>query len=127
MRDRDATRSLYIFFLTVLSVFNFFFMNDKAWADGIRGFVELDYTRVDTEFEDAAGLSTKTKTNSFLQRYNLTLERSIYPYLKLTAGGIFEKNKSDTKANDFSTESTVTTMRPSIDLRLNSPMYTAGI
>lgn len=127
MRYRNAKRSLYIFLMTVLLALNFFFMSDKASADGIRGFVELDYTKVDTESEDAAGLSTKTKANSFLQRYNLTLERSFYPYLKLIAGGIFEKNKSETKTNDLNTESTVTSMRPSIDLRLNSPMYIAGL
>lgn len=127
MRYNKAKRSLYIFSSAALLVLNFFFMNDKAWADGIRGFVELNYTKLDTESEDSAGLSAKTKVNSFLQRYNLTLERSLHPYLRLTAGGIFEKNTSEIKTNDLSSESTATSMRPSIDLRLNSPMYIAGL
>ncbi len=98
----------------------------KAAADGIGGFVELNYSNVESVTSDIAGESTEAKSGNFVQRYNLSLSRTIYPNLRLNAGGIFEKISSTFESGDTDTKSSVTNIRPFIDLLLNSPLYTAG-
>lgn len=94
-------------------------------ADGINGFFEFDYNKFKTETTDASGRRTETESESFVQLYDLTLEKHFYPNLRLLAGGTFEKNMSDF-TNIAKTESTATRVKPFIDLRLSSPLYTAG-
>lgn len=102
-------------------------MRGSAMADGINGFVELNYNALDTTARDATGLSTESKQSSILERYNLTLERTLYPYLKLRAGGLFEKTITNVRTDDAETRSSITKINPSIDFTLNNPFITAGV
>lgn len=99
----------------------------SAFADGISGSIELSYSNVVSKTEDASGESTKAKTDTFLERYNLNFEKTIYPYLKFKAGGIFEKNISESKTNDTYTDYTLTKINPMAELTLQNPFYTAGV
>ena len=82
------------FFIALSLLFYTALLPCIAIAEGISGSVEFNYSTIDTKTEDASGASATSKTDSFLQRYNLNLEKTIYPYLRFRAGGIFEKNKS---------------------------------
>ncbi len=101
-------------------------MRGPAMADGINGFAEFNYNALDATTRDATGLSTELKQSSILERYNLTLERTIYPYLKLRAGGLFEKTMTNVSTDDTDTRSSITKINPFADLTLNNPFVTAG-
>jgi hypothetical protein len=103
------------------------FLPVLAMADSINGFLDYTYTTGSTKTTDASGQSTKTDTNNFLQRYNLLLDKTIYPKLKLEAGGIFEKDLTRFKSGDTETTSTNTRLRPYATLTLKDPLYTAGV
>jgi hypothetical protein len=123
---RRRMRAKKTFFLT-LSLFTFaLIMRGPAMADGISGSVELNYNALDTKTSDATGLSTESKQSSILERYNLTLGRTIYPYLKLRAGGLFEKTFTNITTDDADTRSSITKTSPSVDLTLSNPFVTAG-
>ena len=113
-------------FLTITLFSLALIMRGPAMADGINGSVELNYNALDTKTSDATGLSTESKQSSILERYNLNLERTIYPYLKLRAGGFFEKSFTNITTDDADTRSSDTKIIPSIDLTLNNPFITAG-
>ncbi len=123
---RRTMRAKKTFFLTLSVLAYALVMRGPAMADGINGFVELNYNALDTKTSDATGLSTESKQSSILERYNLNLERSIYPYLKLRAGGLFEKTFTNITTDDTDTRSADTKIIPSIDLTLNNPFITAG-
>lgn len=97
----------------------------KAIAEGISGSVELTYSNARTRFEDSAGLSTSTETGSFLQRYNLTLDKRLYPNLSLLAGGLFDRRATTLKTGETEIDSTATRIRPFASLTLRSPLYLA--
>ncbi|WP_157046174.1 hypothetical protein [Geotalea uraniireducens] len=70
---------------------------------------------------------TKNKSDNFNQRYSLSLDKSLFPTLRLVTSGIFEKDMSWITTNDSKSDTSVTTLRPSVDLTLNTLLYTAGI
>lgn len=112
---------LFFCFLLLLTA-----IPNKAAANGLGGFVEWNYSNVDSVTSDITGEFTEANSDNFVQRYNLSLSRAIYPNLRLSAGGIFEKNTSTFETGDTEVKSSVTNVRPFIDLLLNSPLYTAG-
>lgn len=115
------------FFIALSLLFYTALLPCIAIAEGISGSVEFNYSTIDTKTEDASGASATSKTDSFLQRYNLNLEKTIYPYLRFRAGGIFEKNISDSITDDIKTDSTLTKINPQVDLTLRNPFYTLGV
>ncbi len=94
---------------------------------GVSGFLEFDYGFLSTTTKDATGNVTKTETNTYNPRLNLNLDTTIFPNLRLNAGGIIEQNISIFKSDDSRTESTTTDFRPFINLTLSNPLYNAGI
>ncbi len=99
----------------------------SLFADGIGGRVELSYSHVNTETEDAAGFSTNTKSDNFLHSYHLNFQRALYPNLKFLAGGIFEQSISRGEDEDEESRSTVTTKSGTLDLRLGTHFISSGI
>jgi hypothetical protein len=98
-----------------------------ALADGIHGFVDFEYSNFDSETEGIAGDTTETESHGFVQTYYLNFDKRIFPNLRLNGGGTFEKDISTSETGDTDSESSRTVLRPFIDLRLNSPLYTAGV
>ncbi len=104
-----------------------------AWASaqgilqGISGFSETEFTSFSSTSKDATGTTTKTSTNTFKERINLDINTTIFPNLKLSAGGIFEKDISWNKTNGMNTTSTTTQLRPYFDLIFSNFIYTAGV
>jgi len=98
-----------------------------AAADSIRGTLDLNYSFFSSKTEDASGVTTKTDTNQFNPRFALNIEKTLFPNLRLNAGGIFEKNILDFESGETDSKTTLTRVRPYVDLTLNTPLYTAGV
>jgi len=103
-------------------------LGQTAVADSISALLEFNYNSMNTEtMNKAAGQKTQTDSSSWGQKYNLNLEKSLFPNLRLTAGGIFEKNKMDTDFDGEERTSTITNTRPYVDLTLNNRLYKAAL
>lgn len=111
------------FLLTTVSLL----LPAAAAADGVNGFVDLVWNNSTVKTEDAAGQSAKTEVNSYLQRYNLLLNKTLFPKLRLDMAGVFEKDISKVRSDDMETDSKNTRFRPSLALTLQDPFYTAGV
>ena len=101
-------------------------MSRPAVADGIGGYLELNYNHARTDTEDETGVNTKTETGSFNQLYNIALNRAFFPNLFLNAGGTFENTDIRSIVDDDLSKFSTTTIRPFIDLTLKNPLFTAG-
>jgi hypothetical protein len=99
----------------------------KAMADGIRGFIEWDYSTADFKSTDQTGLTTKTTIDSYTQKYNLYLDQTIFPNLKLDAGGLFNRDDAESTAGGTRSHSRDTNTNLFGDLTLRTPIYLAGI
>lgn len=98
-----------------------------ASADSLRGILEFGYSSSDGEARDSSGETRKTETSSFIQRYRITVNKTFFPQLFLTAGGLFERAQTDSETGSLETKTTDTKTRPFFDLRLISPLYQAGV
>lgn len=96
-------------------------------AEGIGGIIEFNYSSLNSKTEDASGVSTESEAKSFRQRYRLNIDKTIYPFLRLSAGGLFERTSSDLKSEDTETKSTSTKVNPFVDLTLSNPLLNVGI
>lgn len=97
-----------------------------ARAEGIGGYLDLNYSNLDTETRDAVGSRTKTKSGVFNQRYRLSLNKKVFPTVTWNAGGTFERTNSTSETDSVKTDSLATRLQPFIDLSLNTPLVTAG-
>src|SRR4030067_3010082 len=97
----------------------------ESLAEGLSGYLEFDYSRNDTENKDAGGQSTKTKSDSLSQLYNLTLDRRLYPNLNFLASGLFRIRDTSFDIEGLKTDTTTTTLRPYVNLNLRTPLSQA--
>ena len=74
-------------------------------ADGITGSIEEDVTSTHGDNTDPGGGRQRFETVQLIQRYRLGLERSLFPMLRLNAGGSFEQINAETTtlgvSNDY--------------------------
>jgi hypothetical protein len=99
----------------------------SAHAEGINGFLEYGYSYSTSDVTDATQSPRETTGDSFRQRYFLNIERTLYPNLRFTGGGLFEQTMSTTKTDDLETDSKTTRFAPRADLTLSNIFYNAGI
>jgi hypothetical protein len=97
----------------------------ESRAEGISGYLEFDYDRNDTENKDAGGGSIKTKSDTFTQLYNLTLDKKLYPNLSFLASGSFLDRETSFEEEGLKNDTTTTTLRPYVGLKLRTPLYYA--
>jgi len=98
-----------------------------ATAEGISGYLDLGYSNFNSETEDALGNVNRLESTAIHQRYNLMFSRSLSPYLRLYANGLFDKVDSRSVINGAWFNSTTTTIQPTVDMTLRSPVYLAGV
>lgn len=96
-----------------------------ASAEGISGFAEYNYSLLNSNTTDAAG-TTKTKSSAFNQRYNLTMDKDIFPTLRFLAGGNFEMNDSENNSNGLNNTSSATRINPTADLSYSNGVFNGG-
>lgn len=102
-------------------------LTDVVSAEGISGSLELDYGHLNIKSTDETEESVRTKSDNFTQKYNLHFDRALYPNVKLSAGGIFQKISGKFETDGIETDSTLTRFVPSVDLRMANPFINAGI
>jgi hypothetical protein len=115
-----------LFFLFCLSPLTTGILSGTAWAEGFSGLLEVNYTIESFKTTDASGTTVKTDINTFNPRFTLTVDKRIFPNLRFLGTGFFEKEKSDGETNGRKTETEVTRFRPFLELRLETPLYTAA-
>ena len=120
-------RSPFFLFVLVVAFCHLLFDAGAASADSLGGLVDLTYSKSDGNTVNSAGATTENRLSSFSQKYRLTLSKSFFPNLNLTAGGIFEKTITDSNSAGRDTTSIDTKTRPFFDLRLSTPLYSAGV
>jgi hypothetical protein len=97
-------------------------------AEGISLMANLEYNLTDTETTNKnTGLVTNTDFTLFRQLYNLRLDKEVYPYLFIGAGGFFELIDRDTKTDGIKTDSKERSFRPFAEINLTNPLYRAGL
>ena len=96
-----------------------------VFAEGISGHAEYNYSLLDSNSTDATG-TTRTKSASFNQRYRLTMDKNIFPTLRLSAGGSFEATSSDNDTNGLTTTGSSTRANPNVDLTYSNGMFNGG-
>ena len=103
------------------------FMPGPAHADGISGFVEFTDSFTSATSSSAAAGTVETRANSFLQLYSLSFDRNLYPTLRLSAGGLFQKTMSDATTNGLESSADTTQMSPNITLTMGNPILSSAV
>lgn len=109
--------------IAIASLAAFALLGGKAAADGITGYADFTYTAARGRTEDSSGLSSESNSDSFVQRYSLTLDRRLYPNFQVLAGGLFERNGVTLKTDGQEIDTTTTRMKPFVTLGLRTPLY----
>ncbi|HEY3307055.1 MAG TPA: hypothetical protein VGJ93_01245 [Desulfuromonadaceae bacterium] len=97
-----------------------------AFAEGVSGYAEYNYSLLNSTTTDTSG-ATKSKASVFNQRYNLTIDKDIFPTMRLFAGGNFEKNDSDNDTNGLNTSGSSTRINPTADLSYSNGVFNGGL
>jgi hypothetical protein len=109
--------------LLVLSVF---LVPPAARADKLQGTVEYNYSFSETKTRTEGTETVKSDVKSFSQRYRLNFDKSIYPFLTVRGGGLFEKADSSVDTGGQETDSTLTRTNPYAEVVLGNPLYNAA-
>ena len=96
-----------------------------AVAEGISGYAEYNYSLLDSETKDSSG-KTMTDNSSFNQRYSLTLDKNVFPTLRISIVGGFEKNIADSETNGFSTSASSSRINANSDLSYSNGVFNGG-
>lgn len=118
-RGRDLLASLVVMALLLLP--------GKSSADSIRGLLDLSYNNTKIKTVDSSGVHSKIKADGFQQRYNLTFDKSLFPSLVLSGGGLFEDTRQNSTTDGEKTKTTAQKLSPYVDLIMNTPFISSGI
>jgi hypothetical protein len=102
-------------------------------AEGLRVLSDLEYVSSHTESTNKpTGLETDIESAWFSQLYHIDLQKQVYSYLDLRAGGLFELNDRKTTTDvsgtpiRFRTKNDDRAIRYFAELNLNNPLHRAG-
>lgn len=96
-------------------------------GDSLRSTVEYNYTVSELETRTQDGETTRAESRSFGQRYRLGFDKSLYPYLTLRGGGLFERTDTSVETGTGDSDVTFTRLNPFAELVLASPLYTGAL
>ena len=94
---------------------------------GISGSFDMNYSFFSSKTKEASGVTTKTETSTYNPRFTLYVNTTIFPNLRLDAGGIFEGNLTKGKTGNLQTDLLTMKIRPYINLILENPLYRASV
>ena len=99
-----------------------------ACGDSINFVGRLQYTSTDTTNKNkTTGEKTKSDFLRLDQRYNLDLQKTIYPYLTFSAGTFLELDEARAKSEGSTSTAEERVLSPYVGLRLTNPLYQAGV
>jgi hypothetical protein len=101
--------------------------SSQGLLQGVSGYLEFDYSYLTTKTTDAFGNTTKTIAQSYTPRFQLDINTTIFPNLRLRTGGVAEGIKADVKTDGVDTKTTILNFNPYIDLTLQTPLYNASL
>jgi hypothetical protein len=131
VRNMDKTHSGHVFLARALfayiAVLTVLLLPVKASADSIRGLLDLNYNNTTIKTVDPFGVHSKIKADGFQQRYNLTFDKSIYPSVVLSGGGLFEDSRINSTTDGEKTKTNAQRLSPYVDLIMNTPFISSGI
>ena len=116
-----SDRKIYVFFLV------FLFFSNLASAYFLNGYVDINYSHLDTTSKSEGSNETEQESDDFRHQYNFNINKNIFPQIRLLANTIFEQRISRSRFDGELTDSKTTIVRPLIDLTLRDKLYTAGI
>ncbi len=90
--------------------------------------MQFGYGIVNQKTTSSTGSVTDNDSTFFSQLYNLSFERQIYPHLNISAGGLFEKDETDSQVSGSGkTTATSQTLRPFASMALGSDPFQLGL
>ncbi len=101
----------------------------SALAEGgqINARADLEYQFSDIQSKDnSTGETTDTDFSRFKQKYDVDLQKEIFPFLQFRSGGIFEFIDVSTTVDDTDFDSNEKTHWLYAELNLDNPLYTGG-
>lgn len=119
--DRNKCIGFLIFSLALA------LLQGTAHADILAGSLEWFAQNGESTTTDAAGLTTETRSRTFLQRYNLNFNSQLAPLVRLHAGLRAEKQTANSESGDNDFKITTTLLMPSVALTLTNPFVNAGV
>ncbi|SPQ00542.1 conserved exported hypothetical protein [Candidatus Sulfobium mesophilum] len=118
----------HLFLVLLLCLVLPFLPQAPAWAEGITAIAEFDYSSTRITTENSSGFVVdNTKVNTFLHRYFLNLDKTLYPNLKFTASGTFDQTISDSRTNDVTNKTTATVENGVLQLLQSTRFITSGV
>jgi len=97
-------------------------------ADQINLVTKFDFSLSSVKTTDVGtGDVTESDSRRFNQQYKVDLLKEIYPHLRFNAGGTFALESVTTSFEDIETERTAQTIRPYLELHLNSPLVGVNV
>lgn len=75
----------------------------------------------------STGATSSNSFHSFNQRYNIDFSKTLYPYLSVSGGSLYELENGTAASQDFETDTTKTILRPFVEANLENPLYRAGL
>jgi hypothetical protein len=98
-----------------------------AYADGISGSAEFSYSLADAKIKTGGVVTDDSKTAAITQRYILSLSRSLYPFLRVSAGGLFDTTSTDATINGANADNEATLANGFANLTLGSPFVSSAV
>lgn len=121
-RARPQPRQTGIIVLTCLMVG----ATTIASAEGLSGYAEYNYSLLDSKVTEPSGIS-RTKSSVLNQRYNLTVDKDIFPTLRFFGGASFEKNDTENDIDGLNSNGSATRIYPTADLSYNNGVFNGGL
>ncbi len=96
-------------------------------ADDLRGYVELTGSDVERSRRIVGDSPVESETEARFQRCNSVLDRSLFPNVRMRAGGFFERRASTLTNDSEETDSTLVKLRPYFNLTMRTPLHVAEL
>jgi hypothetical protein len=92
------------------------FQAGTARGDGFNAFVNYNFVSSDFKSTDPTGVTSKSSSSGFMQLYNLSVSRTLYPSLIFDGGVIFQHNVAHTDSSGVSSTNSTTQTSPNANL-----------
>lgn len=100
----------------------------NSWADMVNGSAEFDVSLSRSKSKDATGaVISDNKGTDFMHKYNVSLDTTLFPLLKISAGSSFLQDISILHDTGTTSRTRSTTFSPYFDAMLTNSLYQAAI
>lgn len=97
-----------------------------ASADGINGYLEYGYSTSRSNSSDVSGSTTSSKSSNLSQRYNLELDKSFTPTIRMSMGANVQMSNNDSDTDGLKSHATSSRISPHVDLGYSNGFFSGG-